>query len=181
MEFERVEKQADQIDLLLLEAMVQNPDASFKGLAELFRLDQRTVAKRVGRMRKDGIVRRSVEVDWSKLGLAQAMVGSATARGIEYARRLSEVIETDPRIVESYETLGSYNYFMKIIETDAYRMRGTVIRELDVLAADLTTTLITRKVKQDYRSLIRYLRETKFPETRERGGVIPNDRQETDQ
>jgi len=173
MESESAERKADRLDLLLLEALVQNPNASYKGLAELFDLDQRTVAKRVERMMKEGIFKRSIEVDWSKLGVAQAMVGSATARGIEYARRLTEVIETDPRIVESYETLGSYNYFMKIIETDAYKMRGTVIRELDVLAADLTTTLVTKKVKHDYRSLIRYLRETEFPETRERGSLIP--------
>ena len=163
---------ADQLDLLLLEAMVHNPDISYKGLAELFRIDQRTVAKRVRKMMSDGVLKRSIEVDWAKLGLAQALVGSTTARGIEYARKLNEIVDTDPRIVESYETLGSYHYFMKIVDADAYRMRDSVLRELDVLAADLTTILITKRIKQDYRSFLRYLRETKFPRTRERSSVI---------
>jgi DNA-binding Lrp family transcriptional regulator len=172
MEAGEVGPGADQLDLLLLEAMIQNPELSFKELAKLFDLDQRTVAKRVKAMMNEGILRRSIEVDWTRLGLAQAFVGSTTARGIEYARKMSEIVDTDPRIVESYETLGSYHYFMKIIETDAYKMRDSVLRELDPLAADLTTTLITKKVKQDYRSFLRYLREAKYPRTRVRGSAI---------
>lgn len=172
MEAAEVGPGADQLDLFLIEAMVQNPEMSFKELAKLFSVDQRTVAKRVKTMMKEGILKRSIEVDWTKLGLAQAFVGSTTARGIEYARKMSEIVDTDPRIVESYETLGSYHYFMKIIETDAYKMRDSVLRELDPLAADLTTTLITKKTKQDYRSFLRYLRETKFPRTRAKGSVI---------
>jgi DNA-binding Lrp family transcriptional regulator len=163
------------VDLLLLEAMVQNPEISFKELAESFHLDQRTVAKRVKTMMNDGVLRRSIEVNWDKLGLAQAFVSSTTARGIEYARKMSEIVDTDPRIVEGYETLGSYHYFMKIIETDAYRMRDSVLRELDVLAAELTTTLVTKRVKNDYGSLLRYLREAKFPRTRARGGLVPQE------
>jgi len=173
MESDETGSKVGLLDLLLLEALVQNPESSYKVLAELFHVDQRTVAKRVGRMMEEGILKRSIEVDWSKLGLAQALVGSTTARGIDYARKLGEIVETDPRIVESYETLGSYHYFMKIIETDAYKMRGSVLRELDALAAELTTTLITKQVKNDYRSFIRYLRETKFPRTRGRSNDIP--------
>jgi DNA-binding Lrp family transcriptional regulator len=172
MESAETGPRADQLDLLLLEAMIQNPEISFKGLARLFRVDQRTVAKRVRAMMNEGVLRHSIEVDWAKLGLAQAFVGSTTVRGTDYARKMTEIIDTDPRIVESYETLGSYHYFMKIIETDTYKMRDSVLRELDPIAADLTTTLITKNVKQDYRSFLRYLRETKFPRTRERGSVI---------
>jgi len=173
METTEAGPEPDLIDLLLLEAMIQSPESSFKELAKLLRLDQRTVAKRVRSLMDKGVFKRSVEVDWAKLGLAQAFVGSTTARGIEYARKMSEIVDTDPRIVESYETLGSYHYFMKIIETDAYKMRDSVLRELDPLAADLTTTLMTKTVKHDYRSFVRYLRETRFPRTRERGGVVP--------
>ena len=163
----------DLLDLLLLEALSQNPETSYKELGKLVGMDQRTVAKRVRRMTDLGVFKRSIEVDWTKLGLTQALVGSTTARGMEYARKMSEIVETDPRIVEGYETLGSYNYFMKIIETDTFRLRDSVLRELDVLASELTTTLITKRVKQDYRSFLRYLRETKFPRTRERSSYVP--------
>jgi DNA-binding Lrp family transcriptional regulator len=166
----------DEFDLLLLEAMVQHPEMSYKDFAELLHVDQRTVAKRIRVLTARGIVRQTVDIDWSRLGLqAEALVGSTTARGIEYARRLSELIDGDPRIVEAYETLGSYHYFMKIIETDTYRMRDSVLRDLDVLAAELTTTLVTKKLKQDYRSLVRYLRETRFPSSRNRGDAISRD------
>jgi DNA-binding Lrp family transcriptional regulator len=166
----------DEFDLLLLEAMVQHPGMGYKDIAKLLAVDQRTVAKRVKALKAEGIVEQSVDIDWSKLGLqAQALVGSTTARGIEYSRRLNELIDGDPRIVEAYETLGSYHYFMKIIETDTYRMRDSVLRDLDVLAAELTTTLVTKKLKQDYRSLIRYLRETRFPGSRSRGEAISGD------
>ena len=163
----------DEFDLLLLEAMVQNPAMSYKELAELFKVDQRTVAKRVKDLSSKGILKQVVEVDWAKLGLAQAVVGSTTARGIDYARKMGEFVDSDPRIVEAYETLGSYHYFMRIIETDTFKMRDSVLRELDVLAAELNTTLITNRVKQDYRSFIRYLRETRFPRSRGRGNTIP--------
>jgi DNA-binding Lrp family transcriptional regulator len=164
----------DEFDLLLLEAMVVNPATNYKELAELFKVDQRTVAKRVRDLTSRGILKHAVEVDWSKLGLAQAVVGTTTTRGIDYARKMGEIVGSDPRIVEAYETLGSYHYFMKIIETDTFRMRDSVLRELDVLAADLTTTLITNRIKQDYRAFIRYLRETRFPRSRDRGNVIPH-------
>jgi DNA-binding Lrp family transcriptional regulator len=163
----------DELDLLLLEAIIQSPGINYKEMARLFRLDQRTVAKRIKNLTKEGILRQSIEVDWTKLGIAQALVGSTTAKGIDYARKMSEFIDTDPRIVEAYETLGSNQYFMKIIETDTYRMRDSVLRDLDVLAAELTTNLITKRVKQDYRSFIRYLRETRFPRSRKRGSAIP--------
>jgi DNA-binding Lrp family transcriptional regulator len=164
----------DEFDLLLLEALFQDSNLSYKEIARLLQVDQRTVAKRVKVLVDKGILRRTIDVDWSKLGLqAQALVGSTTARGIEYARRLKELVDTDPRIVEAYETLGSYHYFMKIIEADAYTMRDSVLRDLDVLAADLTTTLMTKKLKQDYRSLVRYLRESRFPRSRGRGTSIP--------
>jgi DNA-binding Lrp family transcriptional regulator len=163
----------DEFGLLLLEAVVLHPDMSYKEIAELLQVDQRTVAKRIGKLTSEGILKRTVEVDWSRLGLqAQALVGSTTARGVDYARRLNELVETDPRIVEAYETLGTYHYFMKIIETDTYKMRDSVIRDLDTLAAELSTTLVTKKTKQDYRSLIRYLRETNFPRSRGRDNIV---------
>lgn len=159
-----------ELDLLLIETMVQHPSMEYKQIANLLHVDQRTVAKRIKSLVKAGLLRQKIEIDWSKLGLqAQAFVGSTTARGINYAHKLNELIHSDPRIVEAYETLGSYHYFMKIIDTDTYQMRDSVLRDLDVLAAELTTTLVTKELKLDYRSLIRYLRETRFPRSRSLG------------
>ena len=163
----------DELDLLLLEGVIRRPDSGYKLLADTLRVDQRTVAKRIGALTTKGILKQSVEIDWSRLGFqAQAFVGSTTARGIDYARRLNELISSDPRIIEAYETLGTYQYFMNVIESDTFSMRALILKDLDLLAADLTTTLVTRKVKNDQRSLVRYLRETRFPRSRDRGFTI---------
>ncbi|MDA4123978.1 MAG: Lrp/AsnC family transcriptional regulator [Thaumarchaeota archaeon] len=159
--------EADEFDLMLLETLVRHPEMNYKDIAELLHWDQRTVAKRIRTLTNEGVLKQAVEIDWSKLGLrAQAYVGSTTVRGIGYAHKLNELINSDPRIVTCYETLGSNNYTMKVIETDMFKMRDSVLRDLDVLAAELTTSLVTKKLKQDYASLLRYLRETRFPRSR---------------
>jgi DNA-binding Lrp family transcriptional regulator len=166
---------ADELDLLILEALVRQARMSFKDLAMRLRVDQRTVAKRVDILSAKGILRQTVEIDWSKLGLhATAYVGSTTARGIDYARKLSELIKNDPRITTAYETLGTYQHLVQVIDSDASTMRDTVIRDLDMLASELTPSLVTKRLKNDYGALIRYLRESRYPRSRSRSELIPN-------
>jgi DNA-binding Lrp family transcriptional regulator len=157
----------DELDLFLLEAMAQNPQVKYTEIARMLNVDQRTVAKRISILAKEGVFKHSIEIDWKKLGLkAQAYVGSTTARGISYARKLAELMKTDPRIVTAYETLGTNHYTMKIIDTDVFEMRDSILRDLDELAADLATSLVTKRIKQDYGALLRYVRETRFPRSR---------------
>jgi DNA-binding Lrp family transcriptional regulator len=166
---------ADELDLLILEALVREPRISFKELATRLRVDQRTVAKRVNVLTAKEVLRQTVEIDWSKLGLqATAYVGSTTARGADYARKLGELIKNDPRIVETFETLGTYQHLVKVIDNDASKMRDTVIRDLDQLASDLTPSLVTKRLKYDYGALIRYLRESRYPRSRSRSELISN-------
>ncbi len=158
---------ADELDLLILEELVRHPGISYKEVAESLRMDQRTISKRVGAMTSAGVLKQVVEIEWSKLGLqATAYVGSTTARGVEYARKLYELISSDPRIVKAYETLGTYEYLVKVIDTDMFKMRDSVLRDVDVLTSDLAPSLVTKKLKEDYGALLRYLRETKFPRSR---------------
>ena len=83
--------------------------------------------------------------------------------GVEYARKLYELISSDPRIVKAYETLGTYEYLVKVIDTDMFKMRDSVLRDVDVLTSDLAPSLVTKTLKEDYGALLRYLRESKFP------------------
>jgi DNA-binding Lrp family transcriptional regulator len=166
--------EADELDLFLLEAIAQHPHAEYKEIARMLHVDQRTVSKRLNILYQEGLLKQSVEVDWTRLGMkAQAYVGSTTVRGIAYARKFNELMQTDPRIVTAYETLGTQHYTMKVIDTDVFAMRDTILRDLDALAADLTTSLVTKRIKQDYRSLLRYMRETRFPSSRYRSQEIP--------
>jgi len=164
----------DEVDLLILETLVRQPGINYKRIAQSLHLDQRTVAKRIKELTSQGVMKQIVEIDWSKLGLgATAYVGASTAKGIGYAQKLNELIRDEPRIVKSYETLGTYQFLIKAIDTDIYMMRGSVLRDLDPLSAELTTSLATKNIKEDYGSLLRYLRETRYPRSRGRSEMVP--------
>jgi len=174
MESSKARLETDELDLLLLEALVRHPGTNYKQMAELLHIDQRTVAKRIKNLTDEGVLKPIIEIDWSKLGLnALAYIGSSTARGVDYVQKLNELIRTDPRIVKGYETLGAYQYLVKVIDTDTFAMRDQVVRDLDPLAAELTTSLVTKKIKEDYGALLRYLRETRFPRSRSDSDRIP--------
>jgi len=164
----------DELDLLLMEALVRHPGLNYKEIAKSLHVDQRTISKHVKALTRAGVLRQIVEIDWQKLGLqATAYVGSTTARGVGYTRKLNDLISSDPRVVKAYETLGTYQYLVKVIDTDMFKLRDSVLRDLDVLASDLAPSLVTKKLKEDYGSLLRYLRESKFPRSRSRSDVLP--------
>jgi DNA-binding Lrp family transcriptional regulator len=168
---------ADELDLLIMEALVRQPRISFKDLAARLHVDQRTIARRVDVLTAEGLLSYTVEIDWSKLGLqATAYAGLTTARGIEYARKLNELVKSDPRIVKAYQTLGTYQYLVQIIDSDPSKMRDSVIRDLDALASDLIPSLVTKRFKNDYGALIRYLRESRYPRSRTRSELMPPSR-----
>jgi DNA-binding Lrp family transcriptional regulator len=166
--------EADELDLLLLEALAHHPHVGYKEIARMLKVDQRTVSRRISILYKEGVLKQSIEIDWARLGLgAQAYVGTTTSRGVSYAQKFRELMNTDPRIVTAYETLGTLHYTMKVIDTDVYKMRGSILNDLDDLASDLTTSLVTKRIKQDYGSLLRYIRETRFPSSRPRSQAVP--------
>jgi len=79
---------------------------------------------------------------------AQAYPGSTASAGVSYALEFRELMNTDSRIVAAYETLGTLHYTMKVIDTGVFRMRGS-LNDLDDLAPDLATSLVTKRIMQD--------------------------------
>lgn len=158
----------DELNLRLVESLLEDPNRPFKVLGKGLQVDQRTIAKRIRRMQELGVLKYMVDVDWPVLGLeAKAYVSTTTAQGERRVADLLKFIKSDPRIVEAYETLGSHQYFMEILEQDLPRLRESVLRDLEPLTADLSTSLVTSPIKKlDYLPLVRYLRESRFPRTR---------------
>ncbi len=165
---DRTEYRVDELNLRIIEGLLRNPEASAKNQAEALGVDERTVGTRVRKMKENGVIRGSVEIDWQKLGIrASAYVGTTTARGEKYVALLRQFIKTDPRIVEAYETIGSHQYFFRVLETDLSKLRDSVLRDLEPLTAELSTTLVSSELKKrDYIALLRYLRETRYPRSR---------------
>ena len=149
----------DSLDLLMLEKLLASGRTAFKEIAETAKSDQRTIAGRFDRMMKLGIIQRvTIEVDWSKIGLsATAYMGSTTTLGEEDRRKLFDFIHREPRILEAYTTIGSNEYFMKVIDLDIATLRSEICAPLEPLTVDLTTSLVVESIKvPDFGGLLRY-------------------------
>ena len=154
----------DDLDLLILGKMVEDSTITFKQLAKLAKSDQRTIAKRYERLKKEGIVKRTtIDVDWSRLGLtATAFVGTATSHGDESRKELISFIEHEPRVLQAYTTLGSHEYFMMILDTNMGKLRSEVCDQLEPLTMGLSTSIVVKSIKRvDHRGLLKYLRSTR--------------------
>ena len=149
----------DSLDLLILEKLLVNGRIAFKEIAEAAKSDQRTIAGRFDRMMKLGIVKRvTIEVDWSKIGLtATAYMGSTTTLGEEDRKKLFDFIRREPRILEAYTTIGSNEYFMKVIDLDIVTLRSEICAPLEPLTVDLTTSVVVESIKvPDFGGLLRH-------------------------
>jgi len=162
------ENRLDLVSLRIVEELVRKPGATFKEIGTAVGCDQRTVARRIGELENAGILKMTVEVDWKSLGMGvSAYVGLSTARSPRAAQLLQDLIATDQRVVEAYETLGSNQFFVRVIERDVTSMRNSILRDLDPLTGELSTSLVTHVLKpRDYFSLVRGIREAKFPRSR---------------
>jgi DNA-binding Lrp family transcriptional regulator len=154
----------DDLDLFILEKMVQDSTITFKRLAMLAKSDQRTIAKRYGRLKREGIVRRAtIDVDWSRLGLtATAFVGTATPHGDESREKLFDFTQHEPRVLEAYTTLGSHEYFMTVLDSTMEKLREGVCDQLEPLTMGLSTSVVVKSIKHpDHKGLLEYLRSTR--------------------
>jgi DNA-binding Lrp family transcriptional regulator len=159
---------ADELNIRLIELLLDNPEMTYKRMGQLLKTDQRTIAKRVRALLEAGVVSRAVEVDWSKLGFrVRAYVGSRTTLGEGKVSRLVDFLKADPRILEAYETIGANEYFMLVVGEDLPGLRDSVLRDLEPITAELNSSVVTSQIKQrDQLSLLRYLRDTRFPRSR---------------
>jgi DNA-binding Lrp family transcriptional regulator len=154
----------DELDLLILEHMSSDASVQFKQLAESLKVDQRTIAKRVNKMKENGVLKNKIEISWSRIGLGiAAYVGAETGLGENDLAKLHEFIRKEPRVIEAYSTIGSQEYFIKVLETDLQSLREEVLMPLEPITSKLTSSIISSPVKQqDDVSLLRFLRQRWF-------------------
>jgi DNA-binding Lrp family transcriptional regulator len=154
----------DELDLMILEYMAKDASIQFKKLAEILKVDQRTIAKRVSIMKERGIFIHKIELDWSKLGIGiSAYVGAETGLGEEDVKRLHDYIRKEPRVIEAYSTIGDQEYFFKVMETDLQSLREEVMTRFEPITAKLTSSIISSQIKrQDDVALLRFFRQRSF-------------------
>src|SRR5580700_10582761 len=106
----------DAVDARILKCLLNDVRLPFKAIAGVVKVDERTVARRVEMMKKDGVFREIAEVDWIGLGKGTvAYVGCKTSAGDDQRARLYRFISKQPLIVESYSTVGQYEYLLKTV------------------------------------------------------------------
>ena len=163
---------ADALDLRMMELLAEDGSLSYKQLAEKLGVDKRTVSKHFEALKRNGALRITAEIDWSLIGVnAFAFVGTMTALGDEDVAKLYEFIKNEPRVIEAYSTLGSDEYFLVVLDRDLQTLREEVLRKLEPLTADLSTAIVSRRIKaKDHAAFLSFLREKRGTG---RAGVAP--------
>jgi DNA-binding Lrp family transcriptional regulator len=154
----------DELDLLILEHLARDAEMQFKNIAKSLKVDQRTVAKRMSSMKERGVIKNKIEIDWSRLGFGiSAYVGSETGLGQDDVTKLYEFIRKEPRVIAAYETIGDEEYFLQVVEENIQSLRTEVLRPLEPLTADLTSSIISSKIKTGNDvELLRFLKKRRF-------------------
>ena len=154
----------DELDLMILEYMAKDASIQFKKLAEILKVDQRTIAKRVSIMKEKGVFIHKIDLDWSRLGIGiSAYVGAETGLGEEDVKKMHEYIRKEPRVIEAYSTIGDQEYFFKVMETDLQSLREEVMTRFEPITSKLTSSIISSQIKrQDDVALLRFLRQRGF-------------------
>jgi DNA-binding Lrp family transcriptional regulator len=138
----------DELDLQIMKLLAEDGGLSYKEMAERLEVDKRTVAKHAEELKRVGALKVTAQIDWSVLGVkALAFVGTMTALGEDDVAKLYEYIRREPRVIEAYSTLGSQEYFLTVLDTDIQTLREEVLRRLEPLTADLSTAIVSTRIK----------------------------------
>ncbi|MGH9919780.1 MAG: Lrp/AsnC family transcriptional regulator, partial [Nitrososphaerales archaeon] len=118
----------DEVDARILNWLVKDVRMPFRTIAAKVGIDERTVARRVQTMKKEGVFRETAEIDWVDLGtVTVAYVGCKTSAGDEQRAKLYKFINQQPRIVESFLTVGQNEYLLKTVTADVRELREEVL------------------------------------------------------
>ena len=154
----------DELDLMILEYMSKDAGMQFKQLAEILKVDQRTIAKRIGNMTEKEVFKQKIEIDWSRLGIGiTAYVGAETGLGEEDVKKMHDYIKKESRIIEAYSTIGDQEYFFKVMETDLQSLREEVMTRFEPITSKLASSIVSSQIKrQDDFALLRFIRQRSF-------------------
>ena len=153
------EYEPDPLDMEIMMLLTKNGNLDYKELARSAKVDKRTVAKHVENLKKRGVLKISADINWQAIGVgALAFVGTMTALGDADVAKLYEYIKQEPRVIEAYSTVGSDEYFLTVVDVDIQTLREEVLRKLEPLTADLSTAIVSTKIKgRDYGAFLAYL------------------------
>lgn len=119
----------DRVDRQLLAALVNDGRATYQELGRLVRMSSNTVAERVRRLRKDGVIRGyHAELDLAVLGRGMQLLSDIRLRETvdrgAFERQLTDV----PQVIAAMRMTGEYDYQLHVVCVDALEFEGVVDR-----------------------------------------------------
>jgi DNA-binding Lrp family transcriptional regulator len=155
--------EADALDLKIMRLLAEDGSLSYKDLADKLGVDKRTIAKHFEELKKNGVLKITADINWPMIGVgASAFVGTMTALGDEDVAKLYDYIRREPRVIEAFSTVGSDEYFLSVLDTDLQTMREEVLRKLEPLTADLSTAIVSSRIKaKNHAAFLSFLIERK--------------------
>ena len=146
----------DRIDRDLIAALSTNGRATYQELGDLVRLSANSVAERVRRLRRDGVIAHfSAVIDEKALGMHLGVLSDIKLHdGVErivFAESLTHV----PQVIGAVRLTGQYDYQLHIVCRDTAELEG-VIEDLkrDYGVASVNSRLILREVPVDKAKLL---------------------------
>ncbi|MGX1695177.1 Lrp/AsnC family transcriptional regulator [Microbacterium keratanolyticum] len=125
----------DDLDLRILAAFTQTPDATVKALAQLLRIPESTCAYRLRTLRERGTISGlRAQVDLAALGHpVQAMIrvrlGNHSKAGVEAL--FDDLVHT-PGVLQVFHIAGADDFLVHVAVRDATALRDIVLEEITI-------------------------------------------------
>ncbi|MCZ0988554.1 Lrp/AsnC family transcriptional regulator [Streptomyces diastatochromogenes] len=138
----------DRIDRQLLVLLRRDGRATYQDLGQHVRLSANTVADRVRRLQKAGIIRGyRADIDLAVLGRTMEMLSDIRLRdGVDRAAFEQQLTQI-PQVVGAMRLTGEYDYQLRVVCTDAHEFESVIDRlKGDAGVRELRSRLLLHEV-----------------------------------
>lgn len=116
----------DAVDERIVEMLKQDSSVPVKKIAERLHLSDVAIHKRIGKLRKQGVIERfSVELDYEKLGRQVSAFIWVNARADAMDELRAELAKR-PEVLEAYSIISDYGLLFKAAFADVAAMKSFV-------------------------------------------------------
>ena|ERR1043165_8587450 len=117
----------DRIDRQLLAALINDGRATYQELGRLVRLSSNTVADRIRRLRKDGVIRGyRAELDFAVLGRDMQIITDIRLQDTVDTAEFERGLDAVPQVIEASRLTGEYNYQLRVVCANALELEGII-------------------------------------------------------
>jgi Lrp/AsnC family leucine-responsive transcriptional regulator len=138
----------DRIDRQLIAALLADGRATFQDLGRTVRLSPNTVADRVRRLRRNGVLTGfHADLDLSALGRSLTLLSDVRLREGVDRLEFEHGLRTVPQIVSAMHITGEYDYALRIVCAHPAEFETIIdLLKRDHGVRDLRTSLLLREV-----------------------------------